>query len=271
MDKIKKSFQKVKQDINQLNNHLQEMKKELELIQLSLLELVKNQQQTHQNQQQTPQNTLKNPKNTSTHNQTHNLQNQTIRHINQTHPETSTHSSTHIYPLQPLKPQYSHISTGNQGVSTDRQTDRQTDTNHQKTQKTSQTPQNTQQNQTFQTQQQTPQPEQKLEPNPTLILEQLDTIKKELRLKIKRLTNQEMLVLSSIYQFEDQDLIVDYKLLSQKLSLSESSIRDYIKRIISKGIPIIKEKINNKRIILHISANLKQLATLNTLISLREL
>ena len=62
-----------------------------------------------------------------------------------------------------------------------------------------------------------------------------------------------MLVLSSIYQLEDQGYLVDYPLLSSKLSLSQSSIRDYIQRIINKGFSLSKEKVNNKQIILHIA------------------
>ena len=80
-----------------------------------------------------------------------------------------------------------------------------------------------------------------------------------------------MLVLSSIYQLEDQGYLVDYPLLSSKLSLSQSSIRDYIQRIINKGFSLSKEKVNNKQIILHITDEFRQLVSLDTLIKLREL
>ena len=43
-------------------------------------------------------------------------------------PTTSTHPSTHNYYLEGLSSQNMPFSTGNQGVSTDRQTDRQTNT-----------------------------------------------------------------------------------------------------------------------------------------------
>jgi len=43
-------------------------------------------------------------------------------------PTTSTHPSTHNYSLGALNNQNMPFSTGNKGVSTDRQTDRQTDT-----------------------------------------------------------------------------------------------------------------------------------------------
>jgi len=80
-----------------------------------------------------------------------------------------------------------------------------------------------------------------------------------------------MLIFSTVYQLEEEGFIVDYPLVASKTNLSESSIRDYTQRIIAKGFPVIKEKINNKRIILHISPELKKIASLNTIITLREI
>jgi hypothetical protein len=51
--------------------------------------------------------------------------------------------------------------------------------------------------------------------------------------------------------------------------LTESSIRDYIGRLIKKGIPLDKVKINNKTIHISISQNLKKVATLPTILQLR--
>ena len=80
-----------------------------------------------------------------------------------------------------------------------------------------------------------------------------------------------MQVFTLIYDFENKGQIVDYPLLSTHLNLSESSIRDYTGRIINKGFPIIKEKLNNKKIILHISKDLKDVASLDTILKLREI
>jgi len=74
-----------------------------------------------------------------------------------------------------------------------------------------------------------------------------------------------------LYSLENEGNEVDYPLLSSKLKLSESSIRDYILKIQKKGIPITKEKLNNKRVILHISQDLKKIASLDTILKLREL
>jgi len=145
------------------------------------------------------------------------------------------------------------ISTGNQGVPTDRQTDQQTNRHIEN--------------------------EQKKEENPiqdpikdaAKILESLDSLKKEIRLKFKRLTDKEIEVFSILYQLDEEQGFTDYKTIASKLSLTESSIRDYIGRLISKGIPVDKTKINNKNIQLSISQDLKKVASLATILELRSL
>jgi len=103
------------------------------------------------------------------------------------------------------------------------------------------------------------------------IIGSLDTMKKEIRVKIKKLTGKEMAVYSLIYQFEDQGLEVDYSLISEQLQLSEISIRDYVRKISNKGIPLNKIKTENNKVMLSIPGDFKKLASLQTLLSLREL
>ena len=178
----------------------------------------------------------------------------TVRQINSTNNMTSTHSSTVPLEVEGLKSLNLPISIGNQGASTDRQTDRQTDNS------TLILENNKQNDIEFNIKE------------ATEILESLDSIKKEIRLKFKHLTPQEMLVFSSIYQFGEQNnREITYNLLSKNLHISESSIRDYVQRMIKKGIPIKKEKMNNKKILLSISQDLKKIASLSTIIRLREL
>ena len=177
---------------------------------------------------------------------------QTDRHINQTQDnQTSTHnfSSTYNLPLEALKPQNTHFSTGNRGVSTDRQTLRQTDRHTQK----------------FALNQESAQPK-----DMAHLVDSLTTIKSELKQKFKSLTKQEFLVFSLIYQLEEEGNTVDYSLLSDKLSLTESSARDYVQRMIKKQIPIVKTRENNKRILLTISPELKKLLTLSTILQIRD-
>ncbi len=144
--------------------------------------------------------------------------------------------------ITPLNSQNTGISIGNGGVQTDRQTDRQTD---QQTQNELN--------------------------NAINILNSLDNFKKELRLKFKRLTTQEILIFSTIYQIEEEKGYANYKSLAERLDLSESSIRDYVRRLLKKNVPLEKKKINNKEIKIIISPNLRKIASLDTILNLRNL
>ena len=103
------------------------------------------------------------------------------------------------------------------------------------------------------------------------IIKSLDDLKKEIRSKFKKLTNQEMVIYSTIYKITDQGIEVDYSLLAERLNLSEISIRDYIRKITRKGIPLYKEKRENNRVILIIPEDLKKIASINTINQLRDL
>jgi len=148
------------------------------------------------------------------------------------------------------KDQFSTISTGNEGVQTDRQTDRQTDNEREILSKVG----FLEEKNSFEEAEE--------------LLNSLDGLKKELRLKFKRLTKQEFLVFSTIYQLGEEKGFSTYRTLSNKIGLTESSLRDYIQRLIKKGIPIEKRKINNKEITLFVSPSLKKVASLNTIINL---
>ncbi len=182
--------------------------------------------------------------------------NQTIPTHNQSYLDTNsgipTHNPTHDLPFKPLKQQNIGISTGNRGVPTDKQTNQQTDNLLEKEE-------NMYRFNEF---------EQAKE-----VLDTLDNIKKEIRLKFKRLTPQEMLVFSTLYSLEEdfETNEITYKQIAQRLKLSESSIRDYINRLIIKGIPVIKTRQNNKTITLSISQDLKQIANLSTINKLKDL
>jgi hypothetical protein len=155
--------------------------------------------------------------------------------------------------FQGLKSPIYRTSTGNKGVPADRQTDIQTDQ-----QTINHTQMSSKDNSTnFQ--------------RVSQLITSLDSIKQEVRINFKRLTSQEFLVFSSIYQLEEEGQNVDYSLLANKLKLTESSIRDYTQKIIKKGIPLLKNKENNKKIYLLVSPEFKKIASLSSLIQLREL
>ena len=225
MDPLKDAFGKVKQDIELLKNELKDLRigvVETRERMIEICEIIKKM----------------NEKLESTIS-THHSEIKTL----------STNTSTHDLPLEALKTQNLPISTGNEGVSTDRQTHRQT---HRQTQNEPKSQQNS-----FE--------------NALEILNSLDDIRKEIRLKFKRLTEQEILIFSTIYQLEEEVGYANYKQIAQKLNLTESSVRDYVGRLIQKKIPIEKKKVNNKQINLFIAKNLKKIAPLSTILQLRDL
>lgn len=244
MDEIKEAFSRVKQDIDFLYSEISELKQStfsitesLKSIQNSLEDLKLKDTQIQQTDKPTDRQT-DNPI-TPTHNQ------QKVLSV----PITSTDDVD----FKPLKPEFLTLSIGNEGVPTDRQTDKQT---NQQIHKSSYNQKNI---------------EKTSIDNAIEVLDSLDNLKKEIRLKFKRLTDQEMTVFSLLYQLSEQQGFSDYKTLSSKLNLTESSIRDYIGRLIKKGIPVEKTKINNKMIQLSISENLKKIVTLPTIMQLRDL
>jgi len=245
MDKIKEAFEKVKRDRDFFYNELfslkqnlnkthEEMSRILELL-IEIKEKIK--------ESRTPK---------KIQHKTSPLP--TIQHKFPTQKREETKKP----PFNPPKDENRVISTGNGGVPTDRQTDRQTDTQHK----------NLEEKPLFQPNFPEKQSQNVID-NAAEMLASLDNIKKEIRLKFKRLTDQEILVFSTLYQLEEEQGNIEYKTLAQKLNLSESSIRDYVGRLLKKGIPVEKKKINNKTIHLSISANLKKIATLQTILQLR--
>jgi biotin operon repressor len=261
---IKEAFSRVKQDIFSLGNELSnlkllilDMKNELKI----LTKAFKDSQNPEELQESIP-----------THIPTHPTETPTIQQINPTQEETPTDKLL----SQVLRSQNKQVSIGNEGVPTNKPTNQQTNQHiiqhinlpttipikPQISQQLPTTIEKTEEKKETRIDQLSKIDE---------ILTSLDSLKKELRMKIKRLTNQEMAVFSLLYSLENQGNEVDYPLLSSKLSLSEASIRDYIGKIQKKGIPIIKEKINNKKIILHLSQDFKKIASLDTIIKLREL
>lgn len=238
MDAIKDAFQKVKQDIESLKEALSTLTSCMLEVNDKLKE-VNEELKTLKAPPKTTETSERIPPSTKLPSPTHDPK------ISTDMPFIPAH--TWLYTAQ--KGEKQDISTGNEGVPTDRQTDQQTDQQTQSTLKTSQNP---------------------IE-NAAEMLESLDSLKKEIRLKFKQLTEREWVLFSLIYQLDEENKEIDYRILAQKLNLTESSIRDYVGRLIQKGVPLSKTKINNKQIQLSISKNLKKIASLSTILQLRNL
>lgn len=177
----------------------------------------------------------------------------TYQQLTPTSSTIPTHIPTVPSEIRGLKYPNLNSSTGNEGVPTDRQTNQQTNiSTHFSAKNNEKTIDET-------------------ISEASELLSSLNSIKKEIRKKFCNITSQEMLIFSTIYQLEDQFGETDYRTIASKLGLSESSIRDYVQKLIGKGIPIVKTKVNNKKITLRISSNLRKIASLQTIIKLREL
>ena len=208
MDPVKEAFTRAKQDIFELQNKLFSLEKEL----VEIKSLLKAQTSTPaQNPEFQTNNTL------------------------------SDNNPADKLPFKALISQNSTISTRNEGVPADKQTDKQTDNS-------------TRNEGVFQSK---------------TLFNSLNSLNKEASTILRKLTHQELVVLSSIYQLSEEELIVDYSILAERLKLTESSIRDYTQRIIKKGIPIEKLKENNKRVYLSLNPSFKKLVSLSTLLTLQ--
>jgi hypothetical protein len=261
MDEVKEAFSRVRQDIDFLFSEVVSIKEELSQTRDLMIELGEFIKSVQKNTQKNLSNSIEYPKYKEDFLQDRQINQQTDRHINKTN---STHLSTQNKDFKALNDQNLRVSNGNGGVPTDRQTNQQTN------QQTHNSSYNQDYNHTKPNITNYPKEVNTIE-NALNVLDSLDNIKKEIRLKFKRLTDQEMSVFTLLYQLSEEYGFSDYKTLSIKLNLTESSIRDYVGRLIKKGIPVEKNKINNKNIQLSISPDLKKIANLNTILKLREI
>ncbi len=248
MEPIKEAFNNVKQDMDSIKEEVDLLKNELSETRNTLIEICELFKKYVDEPSKDTKSSYNQDLDTSTQDSTH-------RHII---PTSSTDTSTNNADFKPLNDQILPISTGNRGAPTDRQTNRQTDkqaqNNHIIPKKGANSSENNYDNSID---------------DAVEILDSLDNLKKEIRLKFKKLTEQEFLVFSTLYQLTEQEGYSTYASISNKLKLTESSIRDYVGRLIKKGIPVEKTKINNKNIQLFISPNLLKVANLSTILQLR--
>ncbi len=301
MDPIRDAFNKVREELDSLHSEISDIKQNLSITQEEvakfseiLIEMSKNmtRMNTRINKSKIHESMFQPPTQNSNPLQTYLPAQKPKKQAIPTENPTQNLVPTHNSPLKPLKEPNLTVSSGNSGVPTDRQTDQQTDKISENPlrnpfeisssnplsslqnplKKSSESPQgevftSSSPNKAKETKERK---ENDID-NAARILDSLDGIKKEIRLKFKRLTSQEMAVFSMIYLLEEETGDVDYKALATKLNLTESSVRDYVGRILSKGIPVDKNKINNKTIKLSIPQNLKKIASLPTILQLRDL
>ncbi|MBM3230565.1 hypothetical protein FJZ22_02845 [Candidatus Pacearchaeota archaeon] len=169
---------------------------------------------------------------------------------------TTAQIPTDLYQKEVLTEQYKQVSTGNEGVPTNQQINKPTN------QYTG--------NEGVFTQEQNPTQEKKDLTELESIVSSYQEVQKKLKHQIKTLTKQEFTVYATIYQLQLEGNTVDYPLLAQRVHLSEISAREYVLKLLKKGVPLVKTKQNNKKIILSIPLAMTQSASLPALVALYE-
>jgi hypothetical protein len=99
----------------------------------------------------------------------------------------------------------------------------------------------------------------------------IDGLKNDLKQKFRSLTKQEFLIFSLIYSLTEEHGEANYKELALRSKLTESSVRDYLSRLEHKGIPLIKEKKNNKLVVIRVPKELRDIAALDSLVKLNKI
>lgn len=241
-DNIREAFSKIKQEILELKVQISFMQADLEGIKHAI---------EQEKAKKLPPEPLKNKEIDEF--QQICQQKQSFQEIKPTNSETPADK----WALEAVKTSFMQTSNGNGGVPADRQTNQQTDQHKLESSFKQSFSYNSKDSDQID--------------KVSYLLNSLNEIKSDLKTKFKHLTKQEMLIFSTIYQLEEEHFLVDYPNLATKLGLTESSIRDYVQKLIKKGIPIQKSKENNKKITLSISPELKKIASLQAILSLKEL
>jgi len=84
------------------------------------------------------------------------------------------------------------------------------------------------------------------------------------------LTEKEFLLFLTLYQLEEEITApLSYTQLANKLTISQSSVRDHIAELIRKQAPIQKMKINNKKVLLSVDKTFKSLNLMPRILDIR--
>ena len=89
--------------------------------------------------------------------------------------------------------------------------------------------------------------------------------------KFRSLTDMEFSVFMAIYQLEEEFGKVTYKDIAVKFNLTEATVRNHITNLITKGTPIEKERLFNKRTLFYINKDFRDLNIASKLLELRQI
>ncbi|MBT3262082.1 sigma-70 family RNA polymerase sigma factor [Candidatus Woesearchaeota archaeon] len=95
-------------------------------------------------------------------------------------------------------------------------------------------------------------------------------IREDIQKQFSTLTDREFSAFIAIIELEKQFGEVNYSQLANHLNLTEGTVRGAINRIISKGLPVTKERVFNGKTSLFINKAFHDVGLLNKLIQLRQ-
>jgi len=99
----------------------------------------------------------------------------------------------------------------------------------------------------------------------------IKTYKKELESRFLSLTDAQFRVFMAIYRIEERsNNSVTYAEIASELTLSQSSIRDYVSDLLLRKIPLTKHSSPNRKVFLSVQKEFKNLNILENLHALRE-
>ncbi len=89
--------------------------------------------------------------------------------------------------------------------------------------------------------------------------ENFKAFKQNLNQAFNKLSKQELKAFLTVYQLDESNQGASYQEVAEKMGLTETCVRAYISSLFKKGIPLTKVKINNKRTIVSIKQDFKNL------------
>jgi len=89
--------------------------------------------------------------------------------------------------------------------------------------------------------------------------------------KFRSLTDMEFSVFMTIYHLEEELGKVTYKNIANKFNLTEATVRNHITNLMNKDIPIDKERLFNKKILLYIKKDFRELNMASRLLEIRQI
>ncbi len=106
--------------------------------------------------------------------------------------------------------------------------------------------------------------------HPKISQKDLKDLEKDFSQLFKNLTDREFSVFMAIFELEKQLIEANYTQIANRLNLTETTVRGTVNRLISKNLPVTKERLFNGKTSLSLKKDFHDLNLLQKLIRLRQ-